>query len=64
MASMTKPVTSVAIMMLVDEGRLKLDDDVAEYVPKWKDPLVSPSRAKRGKRGPPRVFCAVGWKRY
>lgn len=39
-ASMTKPVTSVAIMMLVDEGRLTLDDDVAKYLPKWKDPLV------------------------
>lgn len=40
MASMTKPVTSVAIMILVDEGKLKLDDDVAKYLPKWKDPLV------------------------
>ncbi|HLG56212.1 MAG TPA: serine hydrolase domain-containing protein [Vicinamibacterales bacterium] len=40
MASMTKPVTSVAIMMLVDEGKLKLDDEVAKYLPKWKDALV------------------------
>src|SRR6185503_9509941 len=40
MASMTKPITSVAIMMLVDEGTLKLDDAVAKYLPKWKDPLV------------------------
>ena len=40
MASMTKPVTSVAIMMLVDEGKLKLDDEVAKYLPKYKDPLV------------------------
>jgi methyl acetate hydrolase len=39
-ASMTKAVTSVAIMMLVDEGKLKLDDDVAKYLPKYKDPLV------------------------
>jgi CubicO group peptidase (beta-lactamase class C family) len=39
-ASMTKPVTSVAIMMLVDEGKLKLDDDVAMYLPKYKNPLV------------------------
>jgi len=37
---MTKPVTSVAIMMLVDEGKLKLDDDVAKYLPKYKNPLV------------------------
>jgi methyl acetate hydrolase len=40
MASMTKPVTSVAVMMLVDEGKLKLDDEVAKYLPKWRDPLV------------------------
>ena len=39
-ASMTKAVTSVAIMMLVDEGKLQLDDDVAKYLPKYKDPLV------------------------
>src|SRR5688500_5058153 len=39
-ASMTKAVTSVAIMMLVDEGKLKLDDDVAKYLPKYKDPVV------------------------
>jgi CubicO group peptidase (beta-lactamase class C family) len=40
MASMTKPITSIAIMMLVDDGKLKLDDEVAKYLPKWKDPLV------------------------
>ncbi len=40
MASMTKPVTSAAIMMLVDEGKLALDDEVAKYLPKYKDPLV------------------------
>jgi CubicO group peptidase (beta-lactamase class C family) len=39
-ASMTKAITSVAVMMLVDEGTLKLDDDVAKYLPKYKDPLV------------------------
>src|ERR1051325_5318709 len=40
MASMTKPITSVAIMLLADEGKLKLDDEVAKYLPKYKDPLV------------------------
>ena len=40
MASMTKPITSTAIMILVDEGKLKLDDEVAKYLPKWKDPQV------------------------
>jgi CubicO group peptidase (beta-lactamase class C family) len=40
MASMTKPITSVAIMMLVDEGRLKLDDEVATFLPKYKEARV------------------------
>jgi methyl acetate hydrolase len=40
MASMTKPITSTAIMILVDEGKLKLDDELAKYLPKWKDPQV------------------------
>ena len=31
-ASMTKPVTSVAIMMLLEEGRLRLDDPVSKYL--------------------------------
>jgi methyl acetate hydrolase len=39
-ASMTKAVTSVAIMMLADEGKLKIDDDVSKYLPKYKNPLV------------------------
>jgi len=31
-ASMTKPVTSVAIMMLFEQGKLKLDDRVSKYI--------------------------------
>jgi len=40
LASMTKPITSAAVMMLVDAGQLKLDDDVAKYLPKYKNPVV------------------------
>ena len=32
-ASMTKPVTSVAIMQLYEQGKLKLDDPVSKYLP-------------------------------
>jgi len=39
-ASMTKAITSAAIMQLVDEGKLKVDDEVGKYLPKWKDPQV------------------------
>src|SRR5690349_16373970 len=31
--SMSKPVTSVAAMMLIEEGKLSLDDPVANYIP-------------------------------
>lgn len=34
--SMTKPVTSVAVMMLVEEGRLALDDRVEKFIPGFK----------------------------
>lgn len=33
MASMTKPVTTVAVMMLVEEGKLRLDDPVEKHLP-------------------------------
>jgi CubicO group peptidase (beta-lactamase class C family) len=36
-ASMTKPVTAVLAMMLVEEGRLSLDDPVARYLPELAD---------------------------
>jgi methyl acetate hydrolase len=36
-ASMTKPVTSVAVMMLVQEGDVGLDDPVSDYLPAFED---------------------------
>ena len=38
--SMTKPVTSVGAMMLVEEGRLLLDEPVATYLPEWENLTV------------------------
>ncbi|MFB8752215.1 serine hydrolase domain-containing protein [Streptomyces parvulus] len=38
--SMTKPVTSVAVLMLVEEGLLSLDDPVARYLPAFAAPRV------------------------
>ena len=35
--SMTKPITGVAMMMLVEEGKLGLDDDVHTHIPSWKN---------------------------
>jgi CubicO group peptidase (beta-lactamase class C family) len=35
--SMTKAITSVAFMMLVEEGRVAIDEPVHKYIPEWKD---------------------------
>jgi len=35
--SMSKPITAVALMMLVEEGLIGLDDAVATHIPAWKD---------------------------
>ena len=44
-ASMSKPMTTTAFMMLVDEGKVKLDDPVEKYLPEYKDVMVT------GKKG-------------
>ena len=38
--SMTKPVTSVALMMLAEENHISLDDPVAKWLPSWRDQAV------------------------
>jgi CubicO group peptidase (beta-lactamase class C family) len=35
--SMTKPITSVAFMMLVEDGSVALEDPVELYIPQWRD---------------------------
>jgi CubicO group peptidase (beta-lactamase class C family) len=39
--SMTKPITSVAVMILVEEGRLNLDDPIANYLPELTEMQVA-----------------------
>ncbi len=45
-ASMTKPLTSVAAMILAEEGRLDIGAPVADYIPAFKDMTVGAERAK------------------
>jgi CubicO group peptidase (beta-lactamase class C family) len=40
LASMTKPVTSLAAMMLVEQGELGLDDPIAKYLPEFSNVRV------------------------
>ena len=46
--SMTKPITSVAVMMLYEEGKFLLDDPVSKYLPEFKNPkvLVKPAKGE------------------
>jgi CubicO group peptidase (beta-lactamase class C family) len=46
-ASMTKPVTGVAIMMMMEEGKLKITDPVSKYIPSFKDLKVAVAEPKR-----------------
>ena len=39
-ASMTKPITTLAIMMLWEQGKLDLDDPVSKFIPEFKNPQV------------------------
>ncbi len=43
-ASMTKPITATAVMMLVDEGKLALDDPVEQYLPEFRGQMVVQER--------------------
>ena len=46
--SMTKPLTSTAIMMLYEEGRFQLDDPISRFIPAFANPrvMVGGSRGK------------------
>ena len=41
-ASMTKPIASTAIMLLIEEGKLTLDTKLSEYYPEFKNMFVAP----------------------
>jgi len=44
-ASMTKPVTGVAILMLVEEGKVRLSDPVSRFIPEFRDTQVAMPRS-------------------
>ena len=49
--SMSKAITSVAAMMLVDDGKLALDDPLSKYIPAFADVKVGVE--KRDESGKP-----------
>lgn len=60
-ASMTKPVTGLAIGMLVDDGKVKFDDPVAKYIPEFAHMTVVENAGRGGGNGgaqPPAASAA------
>nr|AGT17593.1 Est22 [uncultured bacterium] len=45
MASMTKPIASVALMMLYEEGYFQLDDPISDWLPEFKNMMVEVEQA-------------------
>src|SRR5881296_3861624 len=51
--SMTKPITSVAVMMLYEEGRFMLNEPVSDFIPEFKDTKVLDPPYPQDKTSPP-----------
>jgi CubicO group peptidase (beta-lactamase class C family) len=55
LASMTKPITGVAVMMLVEEGKIRLSDPVSRFIPEFKNlnkvAVPKPNAPPAGGRG-------------
>lgn len=53
--SMTKPITSVAVLMLLEEGRFRLGDPISDYLPAFQEMEVLesllPGEERRGEEG-------------
>jgi CubicO group peptidase (beta-lactamase class C family) len=62
LASMTKPVVGVAVMMLVEEGKIHLNDPVSRYIPEFSNMKVAvampsgPGAAAQPAAGAPRFY--------
>src|SRR5579864_8234182 len=50
-ASMTKPITGLAIMMMIEEGKVRLTDPVSRYIPEFRSMKVAVPLPAQGGRG-------------
>ena len=58
LASMSKPITAVAVMMLVEEGKVRLTDPVSRFIPEFKSAKVAiakPAAASSSRRSASRL---------
>ena len=70
LASMSKPITAVAVMMMVEEGKVRLTDRVSAFIPEFKNmkvavakgtttPVQMPAFGRGGPPAPPPEFDLV-----
>jgi CubicO group peptidase (beta-lactamase class C family) len=59
-ASMTKPVTGLAIMMMIEEGKVRLTDPVSRYIPEFRGMKVAVPLPAQGGRGAAPAAAAPG----
>jgi CubicO group peptidase (beta-lactamase class C family) len=64
LASMSKPITATAVMMMIEEGKVRLSDPVSRFIPEFKQAMVAVPKAgaapaagaaggRGGRGGPP-----------
>ena len=55
LASMSKPITAVAVMMMVEEGKVRLNDPLSRFIPEFKSMKVAVAKpnARSGGAAPP-----------
>jgi len=62
-ASMTKPITATAVLMLIEEGKIRLTDPVSKFIPEFKEMKVAATKdgtpAPGGRGAPPPPFYVV-----
>src|SRR5206468_6821956 len=63
--SMTKPVIGVAILMMMEEGKVRLQDPISKFIPEWRDmtvavPLPAPAGGRGGNLAPATPAAAGG----
>lgn len=63
LASMSKPITAIAVMMLVEEGKVRLNDPVSRFIPEFKSMKVAVAKPGApppgGRGGPPPAIDLV-----
>jgi len=51
--SMTKPVVGVSVLMLMEEGKVRLNDPVSKFIPQFKEQRVAVPQPAQAPPGPP-----------